>query len=127
MKLKFIALLILIGVVGCSQDLVSLDELRLLGTKEFSTEGWMNGSQKERGEMVYSLIKGNDITKLKASDIKVLLGDFTAYYEYDEFPAYIVGSTNIESEYEKGYLLAFPIDRESRLVTQYIIIPRPKK
>ncbi len=74
--------------------------------------------------MVYSFIAQHDITVMAYDDVVNLLGKPTAYYNYDEYPAYFVGPKNIESEYGKGYVLAFPTDRKTNKVRRYIIVPQ---
>jgi len=113
------------NIIGCSSN--SIENIKVLGTNEFTKEAWVNASQEERGEMVFSLLKTHDVKKMKVEEIKSLLGNSTAYYEYDEFPAYLVGSKSIKSDYGDGYLLAFPFDRETGLIRKYIIIPSPQK
>ncbi len=126
MKSIFIpGLLCMFGIFGCSSD--SLEDLKMLGNNNFSAETWKNSSQEERGTMVFSFLQQHDVTSMKVEDVQSLLGESTAYYEYDEFPAYLVGSKEIESEYGRGYLLAFPFDRETGIVRQYVILPKPKK
>jgi len=113
------------GLFGCSSD--SLEDLKILGTNNFSTEAWLNASQEERGTMVFSLLQKHNVTNMKVEEVQSLLGESTAYYEYDEFPAYLVGSKEIESEYGRGYMLAFPFDRKTGIVSQYVFLPKPKK
>lgn len=112
------------GIFGCSSN--SLETLKVLGTDKFSKDGWMNASQRERGGMVFSLLQKYDVTNMQVEELQSLLGESTAYYEYDEFPAYLVGPENIESEYGNGYLLAFPFDRKTGVINKYIIHPKPK-
>ncbi|VAW87562.1 hypothetical protein MNBD_GAMMA18-2199 [hydrothermal vent metagenome] len=114
----------MINIFGCSSN--SIEDIKILGTNEFSKEAWNSASQEERGKMVFSLLKSHDVKKMKVEEIKSLLGESTAYYEYDEFPAYLIGSKSIKSDYGNGYLLAFPFDRKTGLIRKYIIIPKPK-
>jgi hypothetical protein len=100
-------------------------DLQGLGTAEFSKENWGMASQEARGEMVYSLSKNYKFNEMNKDQVLALLGESTAYYEYDEFPAYFVGPKNIASDYGNGYLLAFPLDRETGLIREVVIIPPP--
>jgi hypothetical protein len=113
------------GIVGCFSN--SLEDLKVLGDDGFSKEVWRDASQEERGRMVFSLLHKHDVTKMKVEEVQALLGESTAYYEYDEFPAYLVGPKDVESEYGKGYLLAFPFERTTGVVSKYVIYPEPKK
>lgn len=113
------------GIFGCSSN--SLEDLKVLGTSTFSKDAWADASQEERGKMVFSLLDKYKVTKMKVEDIQSLLGKSTAYYEYDEFPAYLVGPKNIKSEYGSGYILAFPFNRKTGMVSKYLVLPKPKK
>lgn len=109
--------------IACSSD--SIENLKKLGTDEFSQDAWRNATQEERGAMVYSFLSNYDISKMMTHDLISLLGQSTAYYEYDEFPAYFIGPQTVESEYGKGYVLAFPINRKTGLISSFVIIPKP--
>jgi hypothetical protein len=123
-NILILGLIAMINIFGCSSN--SIEDIKVLGTSEFTTEAWANASQEERGKMIFSLLKKHDVKKMKVEEIKSLLGNSTAYYEYDEFPAYLVGPKSIKSDYGDGYLLAFPFDRKTGLIREYIIIPKPK-
>ncbi|WP_370260639.1 hypothetical protein [Limnobacter sp.] len=122
MKEIFLWILMALGLVACSNP---VENLKKLGTAPFTHEAWIRASQLERGEMVYSFLNHRDITVLSAADVYQLLGESTAYYEYDEVPAYLVGPNHVESEYGKGYLLAFPVDSHTGLVKKFVIHPQP--
>lgn len=126
MKTGLIAgVLFMFGLLGCSSN--ALEDLKTLGSDDFSEDVWRDASQEERGRMVFSLLYKHDVTKMKVKEIQALLGESTAYYEYDEFPAYLVGAKEVESEYGDGYLLAFPFDRNTGMISKYVIYPEPKK
>lgn len=78
------------------------------------------------GENGVFLLQKYDVANMKVEELQSLLGESTAYYEYDEFPAYLVGPENIGSEYGNGYLLAFPFDRKTGVISKYIIHPKPQ-
>jgi len=124
-NILILGLIVMMSLFGCSTS--SIEDIKALGTSEFTAEAWTNASQEERGKMVFSLLKKNDIKKMKVEEIISLLGNSTAYYEYDEFPAYLVGQKSIKSDYGNGYLLAFPFDRKTGLIRKYVIIPKPNK
>lgn len=119
---KIFYIILSIAVISCSNN--SIEKLKTLGSDEFIKDKWATASQEARGKMVYSFIKKNDIHKMVATDIKKLLGHSTAYYNYDEFPAYLIGPKNIKTEYGNGYLLAFPIDRKSGRIKKFLIYPK---
>lgn len=110
-----------ITVISCSN--ASVEKLKSLGLDDFNKEKWASASQEARGKMVYSFIVSHDIHQMVAHDIKDILGPSTAYYNYDEFPAYLVGPKNIKTEYGNGYLFAFPIDRKTGRIKDFIIYP----
>lgn len=111
------------GLLGCSsQD----ESLKALGTQKFSKQGWKIANQQERGMMLYSFIKTHDVKSMTSKDIVTLLGESTAYYQFDDFPAYLVGPENVQSEAGSGYLLAFPVSRSTGLVQRYVLQPDPQ-
>ncbi len=115
----------MISLFGCTSTSIN-EQAKLLGTNTFSKEAWAKANQKERGEMVFSFISQHDPQSLTAASIKEFLGPSTGYYDYDENPAYLVGPSSVESEYGKGYLLAFITDKTSGKITAAKIIPEPK-
>ena len=123
-KLLILCIAIIINLSGCSPD--SIENVKVLGTDKFSQTAWMKATREERGKMVYSFLRNHDVKKLKVEKIRSLLGEYTAYYEYDECPAYSIGPQTIESGHGKGYLLAFPFDRKTGITKKYVIIPDPE-
>jgi hypothetical protein len=119
----YVVLCLALLICSCSSN--NDMDLQGLGTAEFSKENWGMASQEARGEMVYSLSKNYKFNEMNKDQVLALLGESTAYYEYDEFPAYFVGPKNIASDYGNGYLLAFPLDRETGLIREVVIIPPP--
>ena len=73
--------------------------------------------------MVFSFLSQNDPKSLTAIGVKELLGTPTGYYDYDENPAYIVGPSNVESAYGKGYLLAFVAEKTSGKIMRVELFP----
>lgn len=116
--------MICILIIGCSG--YSLEKLKSLGIDEFKKEKWFTATQEDRGRMVYSFLKKHEIKKMEAGDIKNLLGASTAYYNYDEFPAYLVGPKSVKTEYGNGIVLAFPIDRKTGKIKGFVIYPKPE-
>ena len=122
-NILIVGFVFIFATFGCSSN--SLEDLKILGTNSFSKDVWVDASQEERGKMVFSLLHKYKVTKMKVEDIQSLLGKSTAYYDYDEFPAYLVGPKNIESQYGNGYILAFPFDRKLGMVRKYLILTKP--
>jgi len=119
--MKNIVLIVSLFIISCSNNTVN--NISKLGNTEFTAENWAFGSQEQRGKMVHSLLNTHKVSGMEVKEIYELLGESTAYYEYDEFPAYIVGPKSIESAYGKGYVLAFPIDRSTGKIRKYVIEP----
>ncbi len=125
MQSKIWSLLTMISLLGCFSPDVT-EQAKLLGTKTFSREAWATASQEQRGEMVFSFLSEHDPKSLTSSSVKELLGSPTGYYDYEVNPAYFVGSNSVESEYGKGYLLAFVAEKTSGKILAVKIIPEPK-
>lgn len=115
MKRLIIIMSIFNLMVGCSSS--SFNDAKAFGDTEFSSQSWKSSNNEDKAKMVYSFLTKNNITNLQAADIYNLLGKSTAYYEYDEFPAYLIESSN------KEYTLAFPVNRETSKIRKYIIVP----
>lgn len=100
---------------GCGADVH--DATEAWGTDEFTSEKWQNATAPERSGLVHSFLTKYDIDSLSAETVTAALGAPTAYYEYDEFPAYevVVG--------DQRYVMAFPIDRETNLVRKLVFVP----
>lgn len=98
---------------GCSDN--PYNEIKLFGDRNFSSSEWKAASSENKSKMLYSFLQNHDVTSYKADDIYNLLGNSTAYYEYDEFPAYEIISD------KKKYILAFPVDRETHKIRKYVL------
>lgn len=115
-------LLFMFSLFGCGGKSVE-DQARALGSREFTVAGWAAGSQEQRGEMVASLLAKHAPDSLTVKDVTSLLGAPTSYYEYDEYPAYMVGPKSIQSDYGRGYVLAFVTDKATGKVIKVLFIP----
>lgn len=115
----------MLGFLGCSSPSIT-EQARHLGTQPFSKIAWSRANQEQRGEMVFSFLSQHDPRALTADAVTVLLERSTGYYGYEENPAYLVGPATVESEYGKGYLLAFIADKELGRIVAVKIIPTPK-
>ena len=115
MKKFFIFLCIFFSSYGC--DYNSIEKSKVFGGDKFSSDKWKESSPAERSSMIHSFLISNDITKMNANELYTLLGESTAYYEYDEFPAY---SLLLE---EAVYIVAFPINRKTGTIRKVIFEP----
>ncbi len=125
MKVFLGGLFVILTLFGCSSPTAG-EQAKRLGSKEFSKATWSAATQDARGEMVASMLAQTDFKTLNSAQIKELLGKATGYFEYDEYPAYFVGPSTVESKYGKGYLLAFITDKATGKVTEIKILPEPK-
>jgi len=115
---SFILLSLLLVTLGCENN--TLEKVKEFGTKEFVSSKWKSSDVNIKSEMIYSFLKSNNINNMTKSEIHQLLGESTAYYEYDEFPAYNLTSNGTE------YILAFPINRETNKIKKYVFEPKLK-
>ncbi|PID50416.1 MAG: hypothetical protein CR991_01415 [Proteobacteria bacterium] len=122
-KKIFIFFLWLISLAGC--DHKYSNEFESLGTTPFTVNTWKSASQEEKATMLHSFMLQYNVVGMSPKYLKELLGESTGYYDYDNIPAYLIGSDEIHSEYGNGYLLAFPLDHSTGLIKSYIIIPVP--
>lgn len=127
-KKNLFILILIVLANGCADTSSTVEDLIALGTNEYSKDAWAKANQEERATMVYSFLKNHNITTMTYDDMVNLLGKSTGYYNYDSFPAYLVGPKTVKSEYGQGYLLAFPTDDETGKIKGYRLIPDiPKK
>ncbi len=122
MRTIFAFLIILIA--GCETD--NMTNLHTLGNDEFTKEKWRSASQSERGKIAASFLETYEVTNMDVQELRSLLGQSTAYYEYDEFPAYLIGPENKGNNNENSTVLAFPIDRKTGKISSYIAEPVTK-
>jgi hypothetical protein len=94
-----------------------------LGSKEFTVQAWKAAGQEGRGEMVASLLAKHHFAGSPANDVRALLGPATAYYDYDEYPVYLVGPKSAKNAYGDGYLLVFVTDKNNGLVKEVRLVP----
>ena len=122
--MKYSFLLWLFLITACENN--HMQNVALLGSEEFTIDKWAQASQPERAKMLYSFLSNNTIQGMSGTELQSYLGSSTGYYEYDEYPAYIIGPDTIEGSHGKGYLLAFPIDRDTGKVKRFVIDPPVK-
>lgn len=113
-----ILLFLLVVTLGCEKN--SLDKVKEFGTKKFISSKWKSSDTNIKSEMIYSFLKAHTINNMTKSQIHQFLGESTAYYEYDEFPAYNLISNGAE------YIIAFPVDRETNKIRKYVFEPKLK-
>src|SRR4051812_21580976 len=122
MRVLSLALLATIMLSGCSADSVE-NQAKKLGTQDFTAQAWKVGTQEERGQMVASFLARYRVTDLDGKQVKRLLGPSTGYYDYDEYPAYLIGPKTVESKYGNGYLWVFMTDKRSGKVLEVVLLP----
>ncbi len=112
-SLVFITLLFM--VLGCENK--SIEKVKAFGTEEFVSSEWKVSDINIKSKMIYSFLINHNIENMDANEIHQLLGESTAYYEYDEFPAYNVTLNGTK------YIIAFPINRETNKIRKYVFVP----
>jgi len=122
MHLFLIALLALMTLSGCSSESVE-DQAKKLGQREFTVQAWKVGTQEERGQMIASFLARYKPADLSAKEVRGLLGPSTGYYDYDEYPAYLVGPRAVKSDYGDGYLWVFITDKRHGKVQKVLLMP----
>lgn len=122
MRLLSLALLSVIVLSGCSADSIE-NQAKKLGARDFTTQAWAVGTQEERGQMIASFLAKYSVTDLTGKQVRLLLGPSTGYYDYDEYPAYLVGPRTVKSEYGNGYLWVFITDKSNGKVRKVVLVP----
>ncbi len=115
---NILLVILLVMILSCDNN--PIDKVKMFGTKEFVSSEWKKSNASAKSKMIYSFLKSNDIKNMNSSGLYQLLGESTAYYEYDEFPAYKIVFNG------KQYIIAFPLNRLTNKVRQYIFKPRLK-
>ncbi|WCN09007.1 hypothetical protein [Marinomonas mediterranea] len=121
--LKLLLLILTTTFISACTDNKQISTTETLGKEAFSPKKWQNASQEIRATLLHSFLMQYDLKSLSTEQLISLLGPPTAYYEYDEIPAYFVGSEDISSMYGKGYLVAFPFDKSTGKIEHIVIIP----
>lgn len=116
----FVTLLV---AIGCSSNTDKIESLKQLGMAEFTQAAWAEADQLERGEMVYDLLKSEEVIGMPIDDVYKLLGKSTVYYDHDNIPAYLVGPPNADNIYGNGYVLAFISNGSSGVIEDFIFEP----
>jgi len=117
--IKYLFVLFLfIATLSCENSL--LEKAKIFGTKDFISSEWKSSDDTAKSEMIYSFLKNHNINTMASDDVHQLLGESTAYYEYDEFPAYNLILNGTE------YVVAFPIDRDTSKIRKYVFEPELK-
>ncbi len=102
-------LLCTLALLGCTND--SPPNFEKWGNSHFTPEKWQAADKKTRATLLHSFMQQRNVIGMKASELKEI------------FPAYLVGSEEVNSEYGKGYMIAFPIDHSTGLVKPIVVIP----
>ncbi|MBQ5949079.1 hypothetical protein [Massilia sp. ST3] len=118
-----LAWLLALGLLhGCSDYSVEV-QIHALGDEHFTPQTWAKADQAGRGRMLASFMSQYPPNRLTQAALKDLLGEPTSRTGRDEELAYLVGPVRVESQYGKGYLLIFTIDRQTGKVIQVRIVP----
>lgn len=110
-----------LSLTACSSnDAKIMVQLKSFGTEPFSIQRWRHANNTQRASMLFSFMNEHDIKNMNAKGIIGYLGEPNGYYEYDEFPAYIVEHDN------QNYLVAFVVNRKNRNIGNVVIKPTTK-
>lgn len=121
--MKALAMMVFVLIFGFScRSKSNPDKLKQLGTDRFSSELWLKSQPDARSSMVYDLVANHGVLGMTRTEIVALLGQPTAYYDYDEFPAYQIGEPST-TEQTSARLIAFITDRKTGRITHYVIEP----
>lgn len=115
-------LLFALAYAGCWLNSVE-NQARKLGQREFTPAAWSSATQMQRAEMTASFLEQYDTRGFTRKDIEALLGEQTAYYNYDSNLAYVVGPDTVQSMYGKGYLLVFEGDKDDGRIESVFFVP----
>jgi hypothetical protein len=109
---------------SCNNPSSKIDGLKKFGTERFNKEQWKNGDPVVRGTMIYDYLNTRiPLTTMSLKEILDDLGENTAYYEYDTFPAYAIGKP-IKGDRNTS-VIAFIIDHDTGNVKDIQIDPKP--
>lgn len=109
--------------MGCANsDNSVLQVAKQWGSDEFSSEKWIKANESERAKMVYSFLENHDIDNMTLKQIRSVLGHGDGLYGYNDItPAYNVASN------QNNYIVAFPYDPKTKVITSVVIEPAPKR
>lgn len=122
MRLLFIALSMVTTLSACSAESVE-SQAKKLGVRDFTVQAWTAGTQEQRAQMIASFLAKYKATDLTGKQVRTLLGPSTGYYDYDEYPAYLVGPAAVKSGYGNGYLWVFITNKSNGRVDRVILVP----
>ncbi len=118
MNTWLIMLFITSFIIACEIKSPPVEDAKFFGVEKFNSKIWKTSNQQTQSAMIYSFLKNHEIKKMSRKQVIELLGDPTAYYDYDEFPAY-----NLVSN-EKKYIIAFITDNETGKIKYYVLKPQ---
>jgi hypothetical protein len=93
-------------------------QARRLGSDRFTPAAWEAADPPGRGRMLASFLDQHAVEGMKAGELEALLGAPTAYADYDEDPAYLVGPAGL-----RGHLPVFGTDRRTGRVVSVQLVP----
>lgn len=99
------------------------EQVRALGNREFSPEAWAVATPVEREQMLGSFFSQYPAERLTVPQVKRLLGQPTAYYDYDANLAYYVGPSTVKSKYGKERMLVFITDKRTGAIEEVELVP----
>lgn len=89
------------------------------GACEFERVRWAHAGREGRGCMMASFLRKHPAEGMSTAELKQLLGEPTAYADYDQDPAYLVGPGSAG----RGQLLVFRTHRLTGRIVEVQVLP----
>ena len=122
MRFLMTSALMLFLAGGCTRTPVE-EQVRALGNRDFAPDTWAVAKPVEREQMLASFFAKHSANRLTTRQVKQLLGEPTAYYDYDENLAYFIGPATVESKYGKERMLVFITNKRTGAVEEVELVP----
>lgn len=122
MRSLFACLVMLACLQACADRSVQA-QARRLGSDRFTPAAWAAADPPGRGRMLASFLDQHGVEGMRVGELEALLGAPTAYADYDEDPAYLVGPVGPRGDGGPGHLLVFGTDRRTGRVVSVQLAP----
>jgi hypothetical protein len=122
--MRYFLRLVLLSLLacGCTRTAVG-EQVRALGSLEFTSEKWAVAAPVEREQMLASFFAQYPLERLTNQAVKKRLGEPTGYFDYDENLAYYIGPPTVQNMYGKERMLVFITDKRTGDVKEVEFVP----